>query len=287
VISRRELLFGAIAAAPALMSRYAFGDDSDPTHAIADLERKYGGRLGVAILDTSITKTIAHRGDERFPMCSTFKFLAAALLLTRVDRRKESLDRRIIYKRGDLVAHSPTTEKHLADGMTMREICAAALTLSDNTAANLMLDSFGGPPGVTAFARSLGDEVTRLDRREPALNEAAPGDPRDTTTPRAMLELMRKIVLGRALSAASREQLIAWMTANQTGGRRLRAGVPRGWRVADKTGSGAHNTTNDIAVIWPPGRAPILLTAYYTEANASDAECETILREVGRLATSR
>jgi beta-lactamase class A len=149
-----------------------------------------------------------------------------------------------------------------------------------------MLDSFGGPPALTAWLRSIGDAVTRLDRREPDLSEAKPGDPRDTTTPVEMLNALRKIVLGDVLSPVSRRQLVAWMIDNRTGGRRLRAGVPQGWRVADKTGSGAHHTTNDIALIWPPDRAPILVTAYYTEANASDAECETILREVGRLAAT-
>jgi beta-lactamase class A len=169
--------------------------------------------------------------------------------------------------------------------MTIREICAAALTLSDNTAANLMLESFGGPVELTAWLRSISDHVTRLDRRETALAEATPGDPRDTTTPVAMLEDLHKIVLGNVLSESSREQLIAWMTANQTGDRRLRAGVPPGWRVADKTGSGAHNTTNDIAVIWPPARGPIIVSAYYAESRASDDDRDAVLSEVGRLAT--
>jgi beta-lactamase class A len=254
---------------------------------VAGLERRHGGRLGVAVLDSAGESVIAHRGDERFALCSTFKFLAAAMVLARVDRRQESLTRRIVYARDYLVPHSPLTGKHAGEsGLTVGEICEAAMTLSDNTAANLMLDSFGGPAELTAYARSLGDSVTRLDRREPELNEARPRDPRDTTSPFAMIEVMRKTVLGTALSTSSREQLRAWMVANQTGDTRLRAGVPTGWRVGDKTGSGANNATNDIAVIWPPMRAPIVVAAYYAEARASDDQRDAVLSEVGRLASA-
>jgi beta-lactamase class A len=280
VISRRELLIGSLASATALLGSRAGADEQ----GLAALERRYGGRLGVAILDTARTDTIAHRGDERFALCSTFKFLAAALVLTRVDRGKESLDRRINYKPDDLVAHSPATEKHLGDGMTVREVCAAALTQSDNTAGNLMLDSFGGPAQLTAFLRSLGDSATRLDRRETELNNVEGGDPRDTTTPRAMLENLRWLVLGDALSNSSREQLISWLIANKTGDKRLRAGVPQGWRVGDKTGTGDHGETNDIAVMWPPGRAPIIVTTYYAGSNASEDDRNAVIAKIGRLA---
>ena len=267
----------------------AFADEggTELTRAIADLERKNRGRLGVAIFDTASAHPLAYRGDERFPLCSTFKFLAAAFILTRVDREQESLERRIIYTRDLLVPHSPTTEQH-ADGagMTLGAICEAAMTLSDNTAANLMLESFGGPAALTGYLPSLGDTVTRLDRREPELNEATPGDPRDTTSPNAMCEVLRKTILGNALSASSRKQLIAWMVANKTGDKRLRATVPEGWRVGDKTGSGGNNATNDIAVIWPPGRTPIIVTAYYVGSQASADERDAVLAEVGRLASA-
>ncbi len=254
--------------------------------AVAGLEQRYGGRLGVAVLDTASTRMIAHRGDERFALCSTFKVLAAAFVLARVDVSEESLSRRIVYARDYLVPNSPITEKYAGDGgLTVGEICAAAMTLSDNTAGNLLLDSFGGPRSLTAYVRSLGDRITRLDRRETALNEAKPGDPRDTTTPVAMAKILREIVLGSALSTSSREQLIAWLVANQTGDKRLRAGVPKGWRVGDKTGSGANNATNDVAVIWRP-RAPIIVAAYYAEARASDDERNAVLSEVGRLAAA-
>jgi beta-lactamase class A len=288
VISRRVLLTGCLLAGSPLLSLQAAAEDRDGElqDGMGDLEHRYGGRLGVAVLDTASEKLFAHRGDELFAMCSTYKLLAAAFVLARVDRKMESLTRRMVYGRDHLVPYSPITEKHVGgDGLSIGEICEAAVTLSDNTAGNLLLDSFGGPLKLTAYMRSLGDHVTRLDRRETQLNEAMPGDPRDTTTPVAMLELVRKTVLGAALSATSREQLTAWLVANKTGDKRLRAGVPSGWRVGDKTGSGANNVMNDIAVIWPSGRAPIIVSAYYAEARASDEQRESVLLEVGRFAT--
>jgi beta-lactamase class A len=289
VISRRTLLTGSLVAGSALLGPRVFAQDraADFEKKLAQLEQRHGGRLGVAILDTSKAKPLAYRGDERFPLCSTFKVLAAAYVLARVDRKEESLDRRVMYAKKDLVTYSPTTEKHAdADGMTIAEICEAAITLSDNTAGNLMLASFGGPEGLTKYLRSMGDNVTRLDRWETELNEAAPGDPRDTTSPLAMLETLRKLLVVDALSASSREQLIAWMVDCKTGDKRLRAGVPPGWRVGDKTGTGEHNATNDVAIIWPPNRAPVLVTAYYVDANASGDDRSAVIAEIGRIATA-
>jgi beta-lactamase class A len=288
MMSRRALLAGSLLAAPFLTRAHAASDaDGALQRGLAELDRRHGGRLGVAVLDTARKTPVAHRGDERFALCSTFKCLAAATVLARVDRKEESLARRVIYSKDDLVTYSPVTGKHAGgDGMTVAEICEAAITLSDNTAGNLMLASFGGPSGLTAYVRSLGDNVTRLDRRETDLNEATPGDPRDTTTPLAMVETVRKIVLGSALSTQSRAQLAAWLAANKTGDKRLRAGVPKGWRVGDKTGSGEHNAANDVAVIWPPQRAPIIVAAYYAESSASTEERDAVIAEVGRLATA-
>jgi beta-lactamase class A len=286
VIPRRMLLTGALLAAPALPAR---ADDRQAAvrQGLARLERRHGGRLGVALLDTAGAAPVAQRGDERLAMSSTFKFLAAAFVLARVDRREESLGRRVIYGREALVPYSPVTGPQAgAGGMTVAELCDAAVTLSDNTAGNLLLDSFGGPAGLTGWMRRLGDDVTRLDRWETALNEATPGDPRDTTKPMAMLALLRRLLVGDTLSAASREQLTAWLVACRTGDKRLRAGVPAGWRVGDKTGTGEHNVTNDIAILWPPGRPPILVAAYYAEARASDDERNAVLAEVGRLAAT-
>lgn len=285
--SRRVLLTAPWLLAPASRSARAAGEDRRQAvrGALAALESRHGGRLGVAILDSAGTDIIGHRGEERFALCSTFKLLAAAHALARVDRGEERLDRRIRYPKEEVVTYSPVTGPQAGGaGLTVAEICDAAVTLSDNTAGNLLLDSFGGPAGLTAWFRTLGDVVTRLDRRETALNEATPGDPRDTTTPVAMLGLMRRIVLGDALSPASRGQLAAWLLDCRTGDDRLRAGVPAGWRVGDKTGTGEHNATNDVAVLWPPGRAPILVAAYYAESAASAAARNAVLAEVGRLA---
>jgi beta-lactamase class A len=287
LISRRGLLKHSLLAVPAVaasLKAAALADAADCQAAIADLEKVNGGRLGVCALDVATGRRIGHRADERFAMCSTFKVLAAALVLTRVDRGQESLDRRIVYAKERVVSYSPETEKHAGEGgMTLGEICKAALTLSDNTAGNLMLESFGGPPELTRFARALGDGVTQLDRFETALNEAKPGDPRDATTPAAMLDNLKKIVLGDALSAQSRDQMRAWMMANKTGDKRLRAGLPAGWRVADKTGGGGNATTNDIAILWPPDRGPIIVTVYFAESPASDNAGNAVIAGVGRL----
>jgi beta-lactamase class A len=250
---------------------------------LAQIETESGGRLGVAALDTLTGARAVHRGDERFPMCSTFKLLAAGAILARVDAGKERLERRIRFARGDLVDYSPITKDRVGgDGMSVAELCAAAVTVSDNTAANLLLATLGGPAGVTAFARALGDAVTRLDRIEPELNEAIPGDPRDTTSPAEMLANLHALVLGNALSAPSRDQLTGWLIANKTGDARLRAGLPASWRVGDKTGSGGRGSTNDVGIAWPPQRAPIVIAAYLTETSKPDEQRNATLAAVGR-----
>ncbi len=286
MISRRESLIGALLlASDILLDRSALAEDSEAAfqRTIGKLEQRHGGRLGVAIRDTGSNRTMVHRGIERFPLCSTFKLLAAAFVLVRVDKGEEKLERQVVYSKADLVTYSPVTEKHAdGDGMTMAEICEAAVTLSDNTAGNLMLDSFGGPAGLTGFLRSLGDRITRLDRRETALGEAAPGDPRDTTSPLAMLEMLQRLILDNELSPVSRDRLANWLVASKTGDKRLRAGLPREWRIGDKTGTGNHNATNDVAIVWPANRAPLIVTAYYIEAQGSDDERNAVLADVGR-----
>jgi beta-lactamase class A len=282
MIGRRDFTIGTcavLAAAGVIEPAFAFAEAL--SGAFARIEAQSGGRLGVAALDTADGSRAGHRMDERFAMCSTFKLLAAAAILGRVDAGKERLDRRVSYAKGDLVTYSPATEKHVGDGMTLAELCEAAITLSDNTAANLLLASLGGPDSVTALARSLGDTMTRLDRNEPTLNEATPGDPRDTTTPAAMLANIRALVLGDTLSEPSRGQLKAWLLANKTGGGRLRAGLPGDWAVGDKTGSGDYGTTNDVGVIWPPGRAPLVVTIYFTETKAALEQRIAVLASVG------
>jgi beta-lactamase class A len=251
--------------------------------SLAQLEKDNSGRLGVAVLDVGSGESSGHRTDERFAMCSTFKMLLAAAVLERVDGGKESLARRIPIPATGLLPHSPATQEHAGASMPILDLCAAIVTLSDNTAANLLLASIDGPAGITRFARSLGDTVTRLDRTEMTLNEALPGDPRDTTAPAAMVTNMQKLLLGSKLSTASREQLTGWLIANKTGDERLRAGLTSGWRVGDKTGSNGENTTNDIAIIWPSRQAPVLVTAYLTACPGPEAKRNAVLAQVGRL----
>lgn len=289
-LSRRRLLSATAVAGSALMFQHALAKNvrSDDLHShLEALERAHGGRLGVSILDVAGGRRLDHRGDERFPMCSTFKWIAAALVLSRVDQGEEQLDRRVAISNGDLVSYSPETEKHVgSDGMSLGELCHAAVTLSDNAAANLILANSGGPQALTAFARSIGDKVTRLDRIEPDLNEGKPGDPRDTTSPVAMLDTLRKLVLGGTLSSASREQLTEWLVANTTGGKRLRSGLPASWRVGDKTGSSSAGITNDVAIAWPTRGGELLIAAYYAESKGDDAARSAVLAEVGRIAVS-
>jgi beta-lactamase class A len=293
-MDRRRFAQAAIALAGAWPVARALGG-GEPTQKIwgdaqagrwRAIEAKVGGRLGVAVLDTVTGELAGQRLDERFPMCSTFKALAAALVLARVDAGEEKLDRRIVVARADLLEWAPVTSKRVGGaGMTVAELCEAAITVSDNTAANLLLASAGGPAGVTAFVRKLGDDVTRLDRTEPTLNEAVPGDPRDTSTPRAMARTLRRLMLGDALSDRGRAQLVQWMSANTTGGHRLRAGVPSDWRVADKTGTGRLGTTNDVGVLWPPRRAPLVVVIYLTGTQASGDAREAALADVARSLT--
>ena len=291
MLDRRRLLT-AFAALPVLVAPGAGHAaasarlTSGISRSMAALEARSGGRLGVAVLDTKTGAAFGHRADERFALCSTFKALVAGLVLARADQGKERLDRRVRYGKEMLITHSPATEKHVGDGMTVGALCEATITLSDNAAANLLLDTFGGPPALNAFLRTLGDKVTRLDRREPELNIVKPGEVHDTTSPRAMLGSLRALTLGTALSPGSRRQLVDWLVANQTGDKRLRAGLPAGWKVGDKTGSWGDSkggATNDIGVIWPPGRPPLLITAYLGGSTLPDDQRSAVIAEVARI----
>jgi len=287
-ISRRTALSSALAV---LAAHYAGAAETssqpDIAAQLAQIEAAVKGRLGVAILDTKTGELRGQRLLERFPLCSTFKLLAAAYVLVRVDDKEENLDRRVVFSAGDVVEYSPVTEKHIgSDGMRMAEICAAAITLSDNTAGNLMLASFGGPEALTKWLRTLGDAATRLDRIEPALNEATPGDPRDGTTPRAMVYTLQRILLGNVLSKKSEGQLVEWLVANKTGDARLRAGLPADWKVGDKTGTGGHGATNDVAIVWPPNRPPIIIAAYLADTEAPIDARNAAIADVGRAASS-
>jgi beta-lactamase class A len=286
--SRRLFLASlAATAAVSLRTRAApFAEErlDQANQRLASIEVREGGRLGVFARDTGTGSTLQHRADERFPMCSTFKLLAAAAALNLVDQGAERLDRTIAYGPSDLLDYAPIAKAHVAEGsMTLAEACAAAIDWSDNTAANLILQAIGGPAGFTQFARSLGDNVTRLDRNEPSLNTAAPGDERDTTSPRAMAEDMGRVLIGETLSQASQRQLEAWLIDDKVGDKRLRAGLPPSWRIGDKTGTGDHGTANTIAIIRPPDRAPIIAAVYYTESPAPMDARNAIHKEIGGL----
>ncbi len=249
----------------------------------ARIEAASGGRLGVAMLDLRTGLHASHRGGERFPMCSTWKVLAVAAMLQRVDAGQERLDRRIRFDAHQLVSWSPVTERHVGgEGMRVDALCAAALEISDNTAANLLLEALGGPAAITRFARGLDDRVTRLDRYETALNEATPGDPCDTTAPDAMAGDLRRLLLGDALHADSRARLLAWMEACRTGDGKLRAGVPAHWRVADKTGSGGYGSSNDVGLLMPPGQRPVVVAVYLTQTRVAEAQRHAAIAAVAR-----
>ena len=255
-------------------SSAAATDDHVAAARFAELESRFGARLGVYAVESATGQELSHRADERFPMCSTFKVLAAAAVLDR--NPTEHLDLRVRYRPTDVVPFSPITESHVDGGLTIRELCDAAIRYSDNTAGNLLLNDLGGPGEVTTFARSLGDRVTRLDRREPELNSAVPGDDRDTTSPRAIAADYRELVLGSRLDEADRALITGWLVGNTTGGTRIRAGLPADWRVGDKTGAGRYGVVNDVAIAWPPDAAPIVL-AVLSARLTPDAEGDNVL----------
>jgi beta-lactamase class A len=284
--NRRALLLAAAAApfAFVLEARPAQASPSASIHReLATLERTSGGRLGICALDMANGADILYRADERFPFCSTFKLILAAAVLARSVEAPGLMEQRIRYGQGDMVHYSPATAEHLADGMTVTELCRATVELSDNTAANLLTNMLGGPSAVTAYARSIGDREFRLDRLEPALNTAIPGDRRDTSTPAAMAQTVRSLALGDALSTAQRQALQSWLRGSQTGANRIRAGVPSGWEVGDKTGTGDYGTANDVAVLWPPSRKPIVLAIYHTQRSADAKAREDVIAAAARI----
>jgi len=256
-----------------------------PGPDFAALERRFGARVGVFAQDTGTGRTIAHRADEAFPMCSTFKTYAVAAVLRAHPLASGFPEHTIAIAPDEVVPNSPITGPRAGGGMTVSELCRAAITHSDNTAANKLFDIVGGPPGLTAFARSIGDRVTRSDRVEPDLSSGVPGDPRDTTSPAAIGAGYRDIVLGGVLRAPERALLTEWLLANVTGDHRIRAGLPGTWRTADKTGTGGYGTANDIAVTWPATGAPLVL-AVLTTGHARDAPThEALIAEIARLAS--
>ncbi|HDL7980704.1 TPA: class A beta-lactamase BlaA [Yersinia enterocolitica] len=254
---------------------------------LAELERNANGRLGVAMINTGNGTKILYRAAQRFPFCSTFKFMLAAAVLDQSQSQPNLLNKHINYHESDLLSYAPITRKNLAHGMTVSELCAATIQYSDNTAANLLIKELGGLAAVNQFARSIGDQMFRLDRWEPDLNTARPNDPRDTTTPAAMAASMNKLVLGDALRPAQRSQLAVWLKGNTTGDATIRAGAPTDWIVGDKTGSGDYGTTNDIAVLWPTKGAPIVLVVYFRQREKDAKPRRDVLASVTKIILSQ
>jgi beta-lactamase class A len=254
------------------------------TRRLAAIEAASNGRLGVAIADMGSGSLLGYRAAERFPLCSVYKLLAAAAVLALVDAGKADLNHRIFYGRQAILSGSPVTLKHIGGkGLSLAHLCDAAVTRSDNTAGNLLLSYLGGPAALTGYIRSIGDSATELDRGEPDVNQAIPGDSRDTTVPAAMLSDLLALLVGNKLSAPSRAQLMAWVRGCKTGAGRLEAGLPKGWHIGDKTGSGGYGTTNDVGIVWPPTGAPILVAAFLTSTTVPPARRNAALAAVGAI----
>lgn len=252
--------------------------------ALQEIESRAGGRLGLAVLDTGNGRRWLHRADERFLLCSTFKLLLCAQVLDRAARGEERLDRQLSFRRSDLVEWSPVTKKAMGRGrLSVAQLCEATMTTSDNTAALLLLKTQGGPAGLTRWLRAHGDTQTRLDRSEPDLNLADPSGEWDTTTPAAMADTVQRLCLGAGLPKTAQARLQAWMKASTTGAQRLRAGLPTGWQIGDKTGTG-DGISNDVAIVWPPGRAaPWVVVALLSDCRSPREVQQACLAEVGRL----
>ncbi|RDU98984.1 class A beta-lactamase [Trinickia dinghuensis] len=277
-ITRRNLLIGlplllGLAASPALNAAES---------PLADIERRHGGRLGVFAVDTGSGRTLSHRADERFLMCSTFKGILAAQILARTDSGQERLDRLVHYTKNDLIFTSPVTKANLSRGaMSVEALCQAILEESDNTAAILLMRSAGGPAALTRFIRGLGDTVTRSDRYEPDSNRYS--GVLDTTSPRAIVTVARSLLLGDVLSPKSRTRLERGMIACRPGLNRIRAVLPAGWQAGDRPGTSVESETNDYALVRPPGRAPLLVAVYCDAPGVSMDDREAVLREAGKV----
>jgi beta-lactamase class A len=256
--------------------------------SLTTYERETGGKIGLYAENLATGAKIAWRADERFVMCSTFKASLAAFVLARVDRGEEHLEATVPFGESDLQSYAPVARQHLADGkMSIADMCEGAVEFSDNTCANLLLARIGGPAALTEFWRSTGDTVSRLDHNEPELNRSPPGDPHDTTTPAAMAGNLQRFVLGKVLSPNSRDRLTGWMLDCKTGGKRLRAGLPKDWKIGDKTGNNGKDASGDIAVAWPKPDVAILICAYTQGGSPSASQLDTVFAEAGRLVAQR
>lgn len=282
MLNRRTLL----AAASGLVVWPASSQEAPPV--LAAYERETGGRVGLYAENPATGAKIVWRADERFVMCSTFKASLAALVLARVDRGEDRLEGKLAYGPGDLLDYAPVARQNLAAGaMTVSDMCKAIIELSDNTCANLLLARVGGPAALTAFWRATGDTISRLDHNEPELNRSPPGDPNDSTTPAAMAGNLRRFVLGEVLSPASREHLTGWLLGCKTGNNRLRGGLPRDWKVGDKTGNNGKDASGDIAIAWPGSGGPLVVCAYTQGGSPTAPQFEALFAEIGRMAVAK
>ncbi|RAU19442.1 class A beta-lactamase [Nitrincola tibetensis] len=281
---RRGPLFlsGILSVCLMLPSVFVQAQDDALMTELQRIENVLDARIGFSAYDSETGVRWEYNADQRFAMSSTFKTLACAALLQRVDSNEEQLERKVSFSKSDLVTYSPITEQH-ADSreMSLFELCEATLTTSDNTAANLILQAIGGPEVVTEFARGIGDNVTRLDRWETELNQATPNDDRDTTTPNAMVGNLKGLLLGDVLSPNSKSQLREWLVGNKVADGLFRASMPAEWVIADRTGAGGFGSRAITAVIWPPERLPILVAFYITETTASFEDRNTAIAELG------
>ncbi|WP_030667447.1 class A beta-lactamase [Streptomyces rimosus] len=270
----------ALGSTPAYASPDAAAAHPAATRRLRDLEQEHQARIGVFAVNLTTGASLLHRAHELFPICSVFKPLAVAAVLRDLDHDGTELSRRIHYTESDVTksGHAPITKLHVATGMTIRELCDATIRFSDNCAGNLLLRELGGPTAVTRFCRSLGDPVTRLDRWEPELNSAEPGRRTDTTTPYAIARTYRRLVLGSALDHPDRALLTDWLLRNTTSVERFRKGLPKDWKVADKSGGGStYGTSNDVAIAWTPDGAPIVLALFTHKPTQPTASGDTPL----------
>lgn len=286
---RRTLLLSALAVPVMGICRPVLSDDQQIRSVqknLAALEAASGGRLGVFAINTGRGSSVQYRANERFAFCSTSKTIVAAAILQRSMADRQFMQQRVAYQKADLVTWSPVTEKHVNAGMTVTELCEATMLYSDNTAVNLLIKQLGGLDAVNRFARSVGDRTFRLDRWEPDLNSAIPGDVRDTTTPVAMAKTLQRLVLGDVLGDPQRDQLQRWLKGNTTGAESIRAGVPAGWVVGEKTGTGSYGTTNDIGVLWPPDETPIVIVVFFTQKQQDAKARRDVIAEATRIVLS-
>ena len=277
MIDRRMLMTGLPLLAAAAPDRFA-----PLRRAIPQIERSAGGPIGISLLDTHTGERFGHRANDRFPLCSTFKLLLAARLLHGADKGQWAMAERLPVTKADMLFNAPFTEKRIGGTASLLELAEAMAVLSDNPAANIALAKVGGPAALTAWLRSIADQTTRIDRNEPEMNNETPGDPRDTTTPAAMLATSRALVEGRILSPAARRTLFGWMQASKTADTMIRAALPLGWQEANKTGAGSWRARNIVSVITPPGRKPIWIAAYLFAAKSELAERNRQFVPLGR-----